>query len=301
MNLKQLEHLLVVAEAGSFSRAARQLHITQPALSRSIRLLEDELDAKLIYRMGRRNELTPLGETVASRARQLLFGAEELRRSVELVKKGMTGPLRIGLGSGPAAVLMTPFMVHVARHHPNVRLTITLGAIDLQLRQLRARTVDALVVDRRAVPPADDLVVDLTEEIRSGFVCRSGHPLLLQSPDSVSFDELLPYPIASPRLTDEVGHLLMRHYGPRANPNQAVRLLCEDMDSLIATVRQTDAVFFGIVAAARQALVSGELVELPIDPPFSGTGIFAVVTLAGRTPSPSMHLFRRFVAEHMRD
>src|SRR6218665_2981499 len=232
MNLKQLEHLLMAVEAGSFSRAADRLHITQPALSRSIRLLEDELQARLIDRMGRRNELTPLGETVAARARQLIFRAEELRRSVELTKQGMIGPLRIGLGAGPATVLMTSFMVYMARHHPNVRLSIARGATELQLRQLRGRKVDTLVLDRRAVPPADDLVVDLTEEVRGGFVCRSGHPLAAQGLDRVSFDDVQLYPLASSPLTDEIGHVLMRHYGPRANPNPAVRLHCQDIHNL---------------------------------------------------------------------
>ncbi|KQP06321.1 LysR family transcriptional regulator [Pseudorhodoferax sp. Leaf265] len=301
MNLKQLEHLLAVADARSFSRAALRLHITQPALSRSIRLLEEVLGAKLIDRMGRRNELTPLGETVAARARQLLFGAEELRRSVDMAKKGNGGPIRIGLGSGPAAVLMTPFMVHMARLHPQVPVNIMRGALDLQLGHLRARAADALVIDRRAVPPADDLVVEMVAELRAGFICRSGHPLLARGADAYSFDDILPYPIASTTLTDEIGNQLMRQYGPRANPNTAVGLRCEEMDSLIATVRQTDVVFFGIVAAARQGLVSGELVELPVRPVFGAKGLFALITLAGRTESPSLQLFRQFVTEHMHD
>jgi DNA-binding transcriptional LysR family regulator len=301
MNLKQLEHLLAVADARSFSRAALRLHITQPALSRSIRLLEEVLGAKLIDRMGRRNELTPLGETVAARARQLLFGAEELRRSVDMAKKGNGGPIRIGLGSGPAAVLMTPFMVHMARHHPQIPVNIMRGALDLQLGHLRARAADALVIDRRAVPPADDLVVEMVAELRAGFICRSGHPLLARGADAYSFEDILPYPIASTTLTDEIGNQLMRQYGPRANPNTAVGLRCEEMDSLIATVRQTDVVFFGIVAAARQGIVSGELVELPVRPVFGAKGLFALITLAGRTESPSLQLFRQFVTEHMHD
>lgn len=298
MNLKQLEHLLMVAEAGSFSRAAERLHITQPALSRSIRILEEALDARLIDRMGRRNELTPLGETVAARARQLLFGAEELRRSVEMSKRGSAGPIRIGLGAGPAAILMTPFMVHVARHHPDVQLTVSRGALDLQLRQLRERTVDALVIDRRAVPPAEDLVVELVAELRGGFMCRSGHPLLTRG-GPVTFDDMMLYPLASTPLTDEIANLLMRCFGPRANPKQAVGLRSEDFSSLVSTVRQTDAILFAIFAVAREFIASGEIVELVTEPPYSSNGIFAIVTLAGRTESPSMQLFRRFVAQHL--
>lgn len=298
MNLKQLEHLLMVADAGSFSRAAERLHITQPALSRSIRLLEDALDARLIDRMGRRNELTPLGETVAARARQLIFGAEELRRSVDLVKRGSSGPIRIGMGAGPASLLMTPFMVHVARHHPDVRLTLSRGALELQLRQLRERSVDALVIDRRAVPPAEDLVVEVVAELRGGFMCRSGHPLLARG-GPVTFDDVMLYPLASTTLTDEIANLLMRHFGPRANPNQSVRLRSEDITSLVNVMRQTDTILFAIFAAAREHMATGEVVELVTDPPYSSNAIFALVTLAGRTESPSMKLFRRFVAQHL--
>ncbi len=301
MNLKQLEHLLAVAETGSFSRAAEQLHLTQPALSRSIRMLEEELDARLIDRMGRRNELTPMGETVAVRAKQLVFEAEELSRSVALMKGGSSGAIRVGLGSGPGAMLMTPLMTHVAQNHPDVRLTITRGAIELQLRQLRERLLDALVIDMRSVAPADDLVIELAAEMRGGFVCRSGHPLVSKTPNCISFKDVLRYPLASTHLADEVAHILMRRFGPRANPKHAVRLRCEEVQSILETVRESNVIFFGIVAAARRGISCGELVELVTDPPASISALFGIVTLVGRTESPSMKVFRRFVADWLHD
>ena len=76
--------------------------------------------AEGIDRTGKRNELTPLGQAVAVRARRMVFEAAELRRSAELLKQGDLGAIRIGLGSGPGAMLMTPFLVHMARHHPGV-------------------------------------------------------------------------------------------------------------------------------------------------------------------------------------
>lgn len=300
VNLRQLEHLLAVAETGSFSRAAERLHLTQSALSHSIRMLEEDLEARLIDRMGRRNELTPLGEAVAERARRLLSEAEELRRNLDLLRSGTAGPIRAGLGSGPGALLMTPFLVHVARQHPEVRVTLTRGSIELQLVQLRQRILDALVIDLRSVAPAPDLVVEDMGEMRAAFVCRRGHPLLARRARRVSFDRLLRYPLASTPLSDEMGHLLVRHFGPRADPHEAVRLRCEEVDSLLATVRQSDAIFLGVLATARQDITAGELVELVTDPPLVATARYAVVTLAGRTASPSMQLFRRFVAERLR-
>ena len=264
-------------------------------------MLEEELDARLIDRMGRRNELTPMGETVAVRAKQLVFEAEELSRSVALMKGGSSGAIRVGLGSGPGAMLMTPLMTHVAQSHPDVRLTITRGAIELQLRQLRERLLDALVIDMRSIAPADDLVIELAAEMRGGFVCRSGHPLVSKTPNCISFKDVLRYPLASTHLADEVAHILMRRFGPRANPKHAVRLRCEEVQSILETVRESDAIFFGIVAAARRGISCGELVELATDPPASISALFGIVTLVGRTESPSMKVFRRFVADWLHD
>lgn len=301
MNLRQLEHLLAVVEAGSFSRAANRLHLTQSALSRSIQLLEEEFDARLIDRMGRRNELTPLGDTVASQARRLVALAEDLRRRVALQKSGDSGPIRVGLGSGPGAMLMTPFLVHMAQEYPHVPVTITRGSVDLQLLQLRGRTLDALVIDVHSLVPDPDLVVEDVAELRVGFVCRSGHPLLGHGGNGVPFESLLAHPLASVPLADEVGHILMRHFGPCANPQLAVRLRCEDVESLIETACRSDAIFLGILAAARRRLDSGELVELTTDPPLVLSTRYAIVTLAGRTESPSMALFRSCVSAWLID
>ena len=91
MNLSQMRHLLAVHETGSFSRAAEQLHLTQPALSRSIQALEDELGLPLIDRIGKRNEFTAFGEAIISRARRIAFEAEEIRRTAQLLKGGLSG------------------------------------------------------------------------------------------------------------------------------------------------------------------------------------------------------------------
>ena len=66
-------------------------------------------------------------------------------------------------------------------------------------------------------------------------------------------------------------------------------------------VRATDAIFIGIVAAARAGIAAGQLAELPVSPPLTAGARFAFVTLAGRTEAPSMAIFRRFAEEHLRD
>jgi DNA-binding transcriptional LysR family regulator len=300
MHLPQLEHLLAVAETGSFSRAAERQHLTQSALSRSIQALEEDLGARLIDRGSKRNELTPLGQAVAVRARRIVFEAAELRRSAELLKQGDLGAIRIGLGSGPGAMLMTPFLIHMARHHPGVQVSVSPGTTELQLMQLRQRRLDALVIDVRRIAPAPDLAIENLTEMRAGFVCRSDHPLL-QSGQPVSFDDILRFPLASTPLSAEVARTLVNTFGPRADPLQAVSLRCDDITSLIETVKVSDAVYLGILAAARAGIAAGHLAELDTAAHLRSGARFAFVTLAGRTEAPSMGLFRRFVAEQLRD
>jgi DNA-binding transcriptional LysR family regulator len=300
MNLKHLSHWLALAETGSFSRAAEKLHITQSALSRSIQVLEEELGGPLVDRVGKKNELTPLGLSVLERARRIVHEAQELKQGAALLQEGGLGSLRVGLGSGPGAMLMTPWLCHMAQHHPTVHVSVSRGSTELQLVQLRERQLDALVVDVRRVTMAPDLKMEHIVEMRAGFVCRQGHPLLEQS-DLLPFDALLAYPMASTPLSQEVARILVDHYGPRANPAQMSTLQCEDIASLIDVVRQTDAVFLGIMGAARQGLADGSLVELSLQPPFRAGARLGLVTLAGRTELPVMAVFRAFVKRQLVD
>jgi len=301
MNLRHLEHWLALADTGSFSRAAEKLHITQSALSRSIQALEEDLGGPLVDRVGKKNELTPLGRSVLDRARRIVHEAQELKQGAALLQQGGLGALRVGLGSGPGAMLMTPWLVYMAKHHPTVQVTVSRGSTELQLTQLRERQLDALVVDVRRVEAAPDLIMTQVVEMRAGFVCRQGHPLLERAARGLPFDALMAYPIASIQLSQEVARLLVDHYGPQANPAQMTTLQCEDIASLLDVVGQTDAIYLGIVGAAQVGLDEGRLVELPMQIPLKGQARLALITLAGRTELPVMSVFREFVQNHLSD
>ena len=144
MTLVQLRHLISLAETGSFSRSAEALFITQPALSRSIRSLEDELGQPLLDRIGWRSEPTAFGREVLARARRLVAEADELRAVAERLRTGATGQLQLGLGSGPAAILAVPLMRRMAVRFPAVHLDITVAPSAVLEEALRQRRVDAL-------------------------------------------------------------------------------------------------------------------------------------------------------------
>jgi DNA-binding transcriptional LysR family regulator len=294
MTLVQLRHLIALAESGSFSRSAEALFLTQPALSRSIRALEDELGQPLFDRVGRRNELTPFGREVLHRAQQLVFDADELGASGRQMREGLAGKLRVGMGSGPGALLMTPLLAHMATHHPKVQVEIARGQTDLLLEALRERRLDALVVDARSVAPASDLQVDGLAEMRGAFMCRPDHPLTRRR-KALRFEALQPYPLASTPLSDEVARILIERYGPAAHPGECVTLRCEEIASLVEVVRTSDAVLLAVRA------VAPDLVELELTPALNAHARFGLVTLAGRAQAPALPIVRQVMEALLHD
>jgi len=294
MTLVQLRHLISLARTGSFSKSAQALHLTQPALSRSIRALEEELGMPLFDRVGRSNELTAFGREVLERSRHLVFEADELRDSGRRLREGEGGTVRIGMGSGPGAMLMTPFLMHMAKHHPRMRVAVARGGTDLLVQSLRERSLDALVVDARSLKPSPDLELGLVREMRGTFLCRRGHPLA-RLRAGVRFEAVQRYPIASTPLSDEVARTLVETYGPEAHPAHCVTLQCEEVPSLVEVVRRSDAVLLAIRAAAP------DLVELKMNPPLDGVARFGLFTLRRRTEAPALAVLRTLMDELMRD
>jgi DNA-binding transcriptional LysR family regulator len=96
MVLRQLEYLAALAREKHFGRAAQACHVTQPTLSAAIRLLEDDLGAPIVERGHRFVGLTGQGRLVLEHAHRILAEAENLRRGLEEIDKGLAGRLRIG-------------------------------------------------------------------------------------------------------------------------------------------------------------------------------------------------------------
>lgn len=288
MTLVQLRHFVMLAQAGAFSRAAPALFLTQPALSRSIRALEDEFGAPLFDRVGRRIELTPFGRDRLLRAQQLVADADELQASSAQATGGDTGALRIGMGSGPGALLMTPLLLHTALHRPGLRLAVSRAGTALLVQALRERALDALVVDARSLRPALDLRTEPLGELRGAFLVRRGHPLARRR-TAPGFDDLLRYPIASTPLSDEVARMLVERYGPQAHPDACVTLQCDEIPSLVEVARRSDAVVLAVRAAAPA------LQALTLRPALQASARLGLVTLARRSEPPALATLRLLI------
>ncbi|WP_420966288.1 LysR family transcriptional regulator [Bradyrhizobium sp. B120] len=298
MNLQKLRHFVALAEAGTFTRAAERIHLTQPALSRSIAQLEAELGLKLIDRIGKKNEITAFGRAVLEHARHVVFEADELSRVVAMQRGGAGGRIRVGLGSTPSAVLAAPLLAYATRQQRRLRLTLARGPIPQQVTALRERRLDMLVVESSSIPPTSDLSLEILPPLRVGFLARRGHPAARRK--RLSFSDVALYPLASTIHSEAQTRGLIANYGPRAHPDESLTIVCEDIASMIDCVVSTNTVYFGIVAPAREKIEAKLLVELPVRPEIKPS-LFAIVRLPGRSEPPALSAIRDIVYKQMRD
>jgi DNA-binding transcriptional LysR family regulator len=297
MTLVQLRHFVALAAHGSFSRAATQVHLSQPAFSRSVQALEGELGLKLFDRVGHRIELTSQGQGLLQQARQIVLDADDIRQRAQQSRLQPAGLLRVGMGSGPGALLMRPLLERVAEAAASgggLKVEITRSSTELLVQSLRQRRLDALVVDARSLAPAADLKAEFVHELRGAFLVRRGHPLARRR-KALRFADLLAYPIATTPLSDEVARQLVEHYGPQANLDVFISLRCDELSSLVEITRDGDTVLLAVRA------VAPDLAELKLDPPLSTTARFGLVTLARRSEPPALALLRELMDRCLRD
>ncbi len=146
MELHQLRYFCAVVEAGSFSRAAEQSHVSQPSLSQQIMKLEDELGARLFDRLGRSVRLTELGKTFLPRARAVLRELEAAKGDVLEGKEFVGGPIIVGVIPTVAPYFLPPRLTAFSQKFPQARLTIVEEITSVLLDRLRAGTIDVAIL-----------------------------------------------------------------------------------------------------------------------------------------------------------
>ena len=127
MNLRQALTFLTVAELGTVSKAALRLRVAQPALSRQIIGLEQELGLRLFDRVGRRLLLTGEGEQLIAGCRLLLNSADSLKEQAQLLRQGDTGILRIAGSPQHIESVLSQFLHRYAERYPRVEVKIREG------------------------------------------------------------------------------------------------------------------------------------------------------------------------------
>jgi LysR family hydrogen peroxide-inducible transcriptional activator len=146
MELHQLRYFCAIVDSGSFSRAARVAHVSQPSLSQQIRKLEDELGARLFDRLGRTVRLTELGQTFLPRARTVLRELEAARGDVAHQLDSVGGAITLGVIPTVAPYLLPGYLTDFSRKFPAVRLSVVEEITPILLERLRAATIDVAIL-----------------------------------------------------------------------------------------------------------------------------------------------------------
>src|SRR3990167_806143 len=228
MDLRKLRHAVFVADWGNFTTAAARLHLSQPALSRSIQTLEDELGLKLFERVAAGVVTTVAGAAVIEEARGLLEQADGLRAHAQRLSRGETGRVRIGGGPMFAGLL--------------------------------ADELDFFVADGRAARDHPAIAAERVGEMPVGYHVRQGHDLAGRKRLTVA--DIAAYPRASPNLPAvplDAGDAVRA--SSRAD---AGRLFCEQLPTLVELTVHSDAVLLALSAAVAGEIEAGRLVTLDI-------------------------------------
>lgn len=122
MELRQLRYFVAIADAGSFSKAAHQVYVAQPALSQQVAALETELKTKLLVRSSHGVSLTQAGNALYRHARSMLRQVERVREEISQPYSGETGVVALGLPGTVASLLALPLLKTIHDRHPGIFL-----------------------------------------------------------------------------------------------------------------------------------------------------------------------------------
>lgn len=124
MDIRHLEYFLEVARQGSFSRAAARLHVTQPSISKMIRVLEDELGVTLLHRNTKQVELTDAGEALREQAQRIVGLFQNLTTELDGVTHLRRGRLRLGMPPIAASTVFPRALGEFNRAYPGIGLEL---------------------------------------------------------------------------------------------------------------------------------------------------------------------------------
>lgn len=187
----QLQTLIAVARARSFSRAAADLSVTQSAISQSIKNLETKIEVKLFKRSGKQVVLTPEGEKLHALALSYLNQLRDTLEEINHEKNEMSGKIRIGTLTGIGKSWLAPELLEFAKEFPELKVSVTLGFQEELVKDFEAMRLDFLILPEDEVPTVGEKVF-LSEE-RSVLVLPKTKEFD-EITENTDLDELATYP-----------------------------------------------------------------------------------------------------------
>ena len=287
---RQLEHFVAVADHGSFVKAARAVHLSISALSRSIKTLETGLGIRLMERDTRHVELTNAGVVFLERAKDILTHTSDLEHEVSLLKGLRAGKLAVALGPYAADILLGATLGRLNAAYPMLHVQCVLGNFTMLRQRLKEREIEVLIAETTEFVDDPELDIEPLENNQAFVVVRADHPLTKLS--QPTFEQVLSYPLAMP------GRLVARAIEPMvkslhaAKPRQIPTLECDNFHVVRTLLPHCDAFTLQRLSEIEREMHRGSLRPLPLTAPWMRTN-FGCVQIKGRTLSPAAAEFKR--------
>jgi DNA-binding transcriptional LysR family regulator len=274
IDLTKLKQLLAVARTGSYRRAAEELGLTQPALSRNIALLEHRFGFKIFDRGRGGAALTAVGSMVVEDAESLVRHAAVLERNLHLYGRGESGQIAFGMGPQIAGFVLSRLGAQMLTARPRLRMRCSLKTADILMRELRDDSIEMMFCASDHIPPASEIVIEPVGAMTYSILARSGHPILERGP--VTLSDLSDYP-----LVVETEHVFPSF------PTNTGALICDNAAVLRDVVYESDALWFASLQMVAADVDAGHLTKVECtDLPFSRIEV-GMVRLAGGAMSPA--------------
>lgn len=189
LNERELRAVVAIADGGSVGRAAAQINMSQPALSRLLQALEARLGVRLFERSRAGMELTTFGETLLPHARLLLFEMQQAIDAIDALRGVRRGTVRIGAVATVARSILPGAIAKLLAEAPDLQVELLEAADDKLLIALEGKSIDLIIAG--ALPPQAEIstVVECRFNDRYLVFCSASHRLAAR--DDISLDELL--------------------------------------------------------------------------------------------------------------
>jgi DNA-binding transcriptional LysR family regulator len=297
IDLRQMRHALMLAEHGSFARAAVALRLSQPALTRSIQALERQVGGELFLRSAAGVVPTDVGRLFIQRARQVLQLAEDLDQEVISNRALKSGLVTVGGGPYPAESTLSAALTRFISAYPHVNVRLQVRDWDELLRRLRTRELDFFVAEISTMQSEPDLDIEPMAEHALYFVARKDHPLASRA--RVTPTDTFSFPFISPaRIPPRVLEPMLAAQR-KADPTAAARAFpsveCNSLAAVKRIVAGSNAITAATLQAASSELESGTFALLGREPWL--TVRYGVVVLKGHPLSTAAMRLREFVTE----
>jgi DNA-binding transcriptional LysR family regulator len=287
MDLNRLRHIVAVARNQSFSRAAEELGITQPALSRSIAAFERRHDVVLFDRGRGGVHPTAAGNLVIDQARKLLAAAGDLERSLSRYPAGEVARIAFGLGPLLAALMLPRLAASLLRAFPGIEIVAPVRTPDQLIADLLADRIEMILGNNWNLGRVPGTDLERLGKLKLAVIARAGHPLAAAG--RVSAAQLEAYPSA--------GAVEF----PAGGPSGAGGLVCDNFHVLRETVVQSDCLWISSPAFVAAQLGDGTMVELDVAGLSLAESDVCVVAKRGRTRSPAMMAVMAEVRDLLRE